>query len=766
MSADFSDASLLDLYRMEAETQLAALNRGLVDLEPGTVDPKRIEPLMRAAHSLKGAARIVGLDHAVKLAHAMEDVLVAAQEGRLALSAASVDILLKASDFLAELSRASDAEMQAWGDARGSETASILDALAAVKEGRPASAGEPPSAVSAQPPAEPALPPSQPATLQPAPEASAAPAPATAAPTRQDLSVRVSSERLTRLMGLAAESLVEARALEPLRASLLRLKQDQQRRARELEELSQCATGADATLRERLEALHHEARAQVDLVRRELEQFDAFTRRNTLLADRLYREVLASRMRPFDDGVQGLPRLVRDLARTLGKQIKLEITGRDTPVDRDVLERLDGPLNHLIRNACDHGVETPQERAAAGKPEAARILVEASHGGGMLRLRIADDGRGINLGRLREKVLERNLVSAEMAAHLTSEELLEFLFLPGFSTASQVTEISGRGVGLDVVQALVQELGGQVRIETELGKGTAFVLQLPITRSVIRALLVTIAGEPYAFPLNRVKRALRLPAAGVRTIEGRAYASVDGVNIGLVGAHEVLELDPATNAHPEELQLVVVSDGRDALYGLEVDALVGEGDIVVRPLDRRLGKIPGIGAASLTESGDPLLIIDVEDMVTAVEKLLSSGHVPRAARNARQTQAAPQRRILVVDDSLTVRETERQILENAGFAVEVAVDGADGWNALRLSAYDLVVSDVDMPRMNGFELVAKIRHDARLRQLPVIIVSYKDRPEDRQRGLDVGADRYLTKSSFHDQSFLEAIRELIGDATS
>jgi two-component system sensor histidine kinase and response regulator WspE len=280
--------------------------------------------------------------------------------------------------------------------------------------------------------------------------------------------------------------------------------------------------------------------------------------------------------------------------------------------------------------------------------------------------------------------------------------------------------------------------------------------------SVIRALLVRVGGEPYAFPLNRIDRILKLPVSDVLTLEGRQHFMLDGQAVGLVEASQVLELSE-TPRNDGVLSVVVTSD-RSHRFGVIVETILGERDIEVRPLDSRLGKVPNFNSASVLEDGWPVLIFDVEDLVRSIDNLLGGRRLMRAAVAAEAIEERRTRRILVVDDSLTVRELERQLLENAGFEVEVAVDGLDGWNAVRTGDYDLVISDVDMPRLDGIRLVTQIKQDPRLRSLPVVIVSYKDREEDRMRGLDAGADAYLTKSSFHDKTFLRTVVDLIGES--
>ena len=581
--------------------------------------------------------------------------------------------------------------------------------------------------------------------------------------------VRVSADSLTRLVGLAGESLVEARQLRPFVDSLLALRTTQARLCdtiAALDERIDRGSLDDAALRDGVRhILREQATAVLAGLTRRCEEFESFASRTEDLSSRLHHEVLASRMRPLADGIRGFPRLVRDVSRSLGKQVRLEVRGEQTGVDRDILEKLEAPLSHLIRNALDHGIEQSDRRKAAGKPPVGTILLEARHRAGMLQITVTDDGEGIDIGHLKSRAVTLGLVSPQVADQLSAAELLEFLFLPGFSTKSVVSEISGRGVGLDVVQSMTKAVGGSVRVATQTGRQTVFTLQLPITMSVIRALLVDIVGEPYAFPLTRIDQILSCRRDDIRTVEGRQYVDRDGVAIGLVLAAQVLDLNvSAVPVADDALSVVVISD-RGQQFGMIVTAFLGERDLEVRPLDPRLGKVPDINSASLLENGDPVLIVDVDDLVRSIDGLLMGRRLTQVEFARMAEQARRRKRILVVDDSITVRELERQLLQSRGFDVDVAVDGMDGWNAIRGGQYDLVVSDVDMPRLDGIGLVSLIKADPARRDIPIVIVSYKDREEDRLRGLEAGANRYLTKTSFHDQTFLNTIIDLIGEPT-
>ena len=596
MSDDLSGFSMMDLFRMEAEERLAVLSQGLVALEGTGATAEVIEPLMRAAHSLKGAARIVGLGAAVRVAHAMEDCLVAAQKGQIRLEPAHIDALLVGVDLLVQVSKVSEGEQESWQSSHGDEVEKLVANLAAIQAGQafgttatpsPAIALPiPESPIIAQAQAQPLPEPSPAIAAQasPPPQASA-PGPGPAAAEPADRVVRVTAESLTRLMGLAGESLVQTRRFRPFVDSLLLLKSRQTGLLETLQRLEDRLSSAGESLpaaeRELLSTARGQAARCLEGLGETLETIEEFARGSEDLSGRLHHEVLASRMRPLADGVRGFPRLVRDVSRQLGKQVKFEVVGETTGVDRDILDGLEAPLNHLIRNALDHGLEMPEERRAAGKNPAGTIRLEARHRAGMLQIILGDDGRGIDLDRLRVKVVEKGLTTAPVVSRLSEAELLDFLFLPGFSTKDKVTEISGRGVGLDVVQSMVQAVRGSVRVSSQLGKGTRFILQLPLTVSVIRALLAEIAGEPFAFPLNRIDRILMLDRHDIRDLEGKPHMLLDDQPVGLVEAAQVLEL-PAAPRENSRLAVVVASD-RSHRFGVVVDRFLGERDLRVAP---------------------------------------------------------------------------------------------------------------------------------------------------------------------------------------
>ena len=770
---DDSEKMMREFFRSEVEIHATLIAKLLETIQNAADPSEKFVGLTQALHAIKGGSQIVAIEPATRLADAMERYAQEMRKQPVSRLAAHILTLHECLEMIREIARIFVDENSAWGESAQKRVDGLIAKLEDFSK-QPAEAETPVQAISTMhhvteeieiaTPGMPAAPPIRAAEPPEAATSSEEHADARRGESK-DRTVRVTATKIERLMGLAGEVVVSARWLPTYSESLLHLKKMHRELAVLMEKLRETCRHEQypESLRHlMLQAREKAKEANAHLIGR-LTQLDMFSSTSATLSDRLYHEVIGIRMRPFSDGIRGFPRMVRDLARDMNKKVQLEILGKSTEVDRDILEKLDAPLTHLLRNAVDHGIEPPDERLAAGKPEIGTVRMEAAHRSGMLLITVSDDGRGIDLHRLRQKILRKGLANADMVNHLTEPELLKFLFLPGFSTAEQVTEISGRGVGLDVVDNMVHEVGGVVRITSRPGKGVSFYLELPLTLSVIRTFLVEISGEPYAFPLARIERCLLLSKDDLEMVEDRQYFRFDDENVAMVDVHEVLELKQTAADASEQLPVVVITD-RSNLYGLLVDKFIGEYDLVVRPLDARLGKVPDISAVAVMLDGSPILILDVEDLVKSVDKLLHKTRLGKLHTQTEIGEQKPVKRILVVDDSITVREMERKLLENQGYHVEVAVDGLAGWNTVRAESFDLVVSDVDMPRMNGIEFVSNIKRHEELKAIPVIIVSYKDTEEHRLQGLEAGADYYLTKSSFQDNSFINAVVDLIGEA--
>ena len=764
------DESMLELFKSELSSHTETISKNLLQLEKGEGGGEILESLMRACHSIKGACRLIGIDAGVNLTHRMEDYFVALQEQGGVPDSAMIDTLLEANDILESMQQMKFEETSLWS----ALNADIIDRLiAAIPDRHSVPATE--QADSDNQVDSPTQKTADRKTIQHDNEKPSAGDEAPATSQSEDTGaeskyVRINTDRLNNLISLAGELNVSSKWINHHARELLQLKKLGNElhktlcHMQELQNDGACSYDIQATLTARSRDILANIQEYLNGSIISCENYD---RRILGLTTHLNHELLTSRMRPFSDITHGFERMTRDISRQLGKNVRIEIEGRDTLVDRDILEKLEAPINHLIRNAIDHGIEDPETRKTAGKPEQGVIRLTAAHNAGMLSINICDDGKGIDLERLKTRILDRKLSTPALLEAMSEAELLEFLYLPGFSTREEVTEISGRGVGLDVVLTAIQEIRGNIRTCTEAGKGTSISLELPLTLSILRCLLATINGELYGFPLARIDKVLQVDPGEILSIENHQYIHVDEDRISLVDAASVLQL-PDTLDSDAILNVIIVGD-RSNRYGLVVDRFNGEYQLAIRSLPRSLGKIRDVSATALTDKGETVLIIDIDDILKTIHDSLAdrqdNDRLFSINTEERGTESRI-KRVLVVDDSLTVREVEKKLLESRGYIVDVAVDGIDGLNSVRSASYDLVISDIDMPRMNGIDLVSTIKSDNRIKDIPVMIVSYKDRPEDRKRGLEAGADYYLTKGSFHDESLIDAVLDLIGEAES
>jgi len=745
-SLSLAGQGMFQIFTEDAENHLAVLSDNLIQIEKSPNATVLLESSMRAVHSLKGAARVIGLTEIVTLAHTMEELFIAAQGKGLSLTSEHIDTLFSAADLIRDLTKMTEDGIPQWFEGKRAIFSSLTEGLARI-------ASIEPSATATRPPSH---------DFVPSPEPTVGTG-STPAATVSDRHLRVSSQGMNRILALSSEAMVESRWLPAHTASLARLKRQQDEAWYALERLrfQLPEAGVPLSIANGLTEIIAKLKRGQDALGSQIADLTEHSTQSVNIAHRLHNEVISNRMQPLSEGLIGLPRLVRDLARKLGKSVRLEVTGSDTLIDRDILEKLESPLNHLITNAVDHGIEPPDQRQDLGKPLEATIRIDARHHAGMMVITIGDDGRGLDYEALRQKAVQKRLVSDKVAAEMSEAELAHFLFLPSFTTKTVADSTSGRGVGLDIVHNAIREVRGSIELRSISGQGLSFELHLPLTLSIIRGLLFEINNEPYALPLVNIDHAVRLPIGEVKEMGNRPYFIANNRRVGLISAQQTLEL---TERQREEdtLSVIVMSSGASS-YGLIVDRFHGIRDLVVHPLNPRLGKLRSISAAAIAEDGTPILILDINDLRQTMDHLISGDRLHRITPQSRpETARASRKRILVVDDSITVREVERKILTDYGFAVDIAVDGLDGWGMVRHNSYDLIITDIDMPNLDGIELLVHIKNTKELEHIPVIILSYKDRAEDKTRGLDAGADYYLTKSSFHDQALIEAVEDLIG----
>lgn len=701
------ELSLDELFAVEVESQLESMSLAICALEGDPASAAELEKLMRASHSLKGAARLVERSEMVRLMHAFESRIVLAQSGERPLHTEDFAALVGSCDWV---TKGHNLPVHA-AEGLVPSSAALIRAL---------ESGEP----------LPGLPP----PLTPSPLVRNDPA-----------YLRVNAESMNRLLGFSGEAFVDAAATVRLTQRLGRLR----RNVAAANSKTSGKAGEIGLLIEELYDLHSQLE---DHSHRMLQRMEA-----------LHQEVLNSRMRPIGEIRASLLRVAHDAARSVGKHIVCEIRGDDTAVDREILRELEMPLQHLVRNAVDHGLESPDERGASGKASTGTILVEARRLSRTLQITVEDDGRGLDFDRIRERIRQQALLAPEVLSTLSQDELAEFIFLPGFTSRDEANHLSGRGVGLDIVQNTVRGLHGNLRVAGGSMGGTLFTIEVPLSFAVTAALLVRVSGHLYAFPLTHIAGVGSFSPSEVIECEGRRSATWGEHQIGLVPLQRAIGLAGVPEPDGDSIRVVMLQ-GSSGYHGIVVDGFAGHEELVLQQLDPRLGRIQDVGGAALLSDGQIAVVLNGDDIVQTIERL-SQGEDVTACEVTRKTQR-PAKRILVVDDSLTVRELERKILSRSGYTVQLAVDGAEGWNLFSSGGFDLLITDVDMPRMNGIELTRLAKQHPRTAAKPVIIVSYKDREEDRIRGLDAGADYYLTKGSFHDDSFLTAVSDLVGPAPS
>ncbi len=770
---------LLETFRVELEEQLQVITDGLLRLEKRLKKETRqdtLNAIFRAAHNIKGSARAIEIQDVSDIAHRLENLFSTLKEQNTKPSAGIVDLCLETLDRVRDAMAAHGGDTQVNRDyadlfarldaAVNAETAEATVTSDVAGSDEPADVRTSGSdtgvsnieAASAGADEEPAP------DSRPAPETPAEAAPGAVAAMQQGgpEMIRVTTDKLDRVAALVEELQLAKIGMDDHFAGIQRLANKMQGLAtlwsRSTSMLNRRAKRA---LPDDIQQLFHKSLDAVEelnaLSNRMHKDMRSTTNRLGHVSNTLQGDVRMLRLVPASTLLRPMLRSVRDIARELGKRVHLELVGDDIEMDRAVLEGLRDPLTHLLRNAIDHGIEAPDKRRESGKPEEGQIRIEVSREGGQILLSVRDDGKGVDLSRIGQIAENKGLLDARAANDLSEEELLDLIFHPGFSSKEIITQVSGRGVGLDVVRANLRELKGQVAIETEVGRGTAFNLRVPLTLTTERGLQVRAGGEEFVIPSTAVERILDVTPADVLEVEASQAVMLDGRPIPLRDLGATLELSPTDTQGKSSFHLVVVSKGWRAVAFL-VHEVIGEREIVIKRLGAPLVSVRNTSGATLTGSGDIIMVLNTSDLV---ESSLNGGARSRVVTAAPEEIEEMPSRVLVVDDSITTRTLERNILEVHGYDVTVAMNGSEAWDILQNDSFDLVVTDIEMPIMTGFELTERIKQDERLVETPVIIVSSLSSDAEKERGIEVGADAYIVKGHFETQALLDVVRRLI-----
>jgi two-component system chemotaxis sensor kinase CheA len=757
---------LLATFKIEAQEHVNAISAGLIELEKSSGAEKQmevVETVFREAHSLKGAARAVNQTAIETVCQSLESIFAAWKRREAIPSPALFDALHETVDSLEKLLVSLEGRGPA---AEPFEISALIHRLESAAEGnvigeRRAGAGDQ-GGESGRPPGP-------------------APQPVTAEPrTVTPDTVRISIAKLDSLLPQAEELLAakltarqRAAELREINARLVEWKKEWAKIRPDVRVIQQ-SFERNGKRNGQGEKNSHTMKL-LDFLERNETHIKAVESRLADLAksaehdhrslggmvDNLLEDMKKVLMLPFSSLLQLFPKLVRDLSRDRGKEVELVIHGEEIEVDRRVLEGVKDPLIHVIRNCIDHGIEKPEERGRKKKPPRGTVTIAvAQKDGSRVEILVSDDGSGVDVAKVRVAAVKLGVVSQEEAEKMGEEEALSLIFRSGVSTSPMITDLSGRGLGLAVVREKTEKLGGFVALETRGDMGTTIRMVLPLTLATFRGMLVGVEGRLFVIPTTSVERALRVKKEEIQTVENRETIQVDQQAVALVRLGEVLEL-PGKNPRgdsAEHLQGVVLGSAERRI-AFVVDEILNEQEVLVKTLGKQLSRVRNIAGATVLGAGQVVPILNVPDLMKSAVR--AQGTAVKPAAVPQETGQATRKSVLVVEDSITARALVKNILEAAGYEVSTAVDGVDGFTQLRSGQFDMVLSDVDMPRMSGFDLTAKIRADKMLSALPVVLVTALESREDRERGIDVGANAYIVKSSFDQSNLLEVIRRLL-----
>jgi two-component system chemotaxis sensor kinase CheA len=760
---------LLDVFSVEAQEHIEHITRNLLELEKGPSEDASdalIEEIFREAHSLKGSAGTLGLTDIERVAHSAESLFNACHKNEIKLTPDIVDTVLQTLDALtAMLARARTDEVTPEEEIRDL-VARIEAPLSAEVKSLPAASAEPPPVVPTPVVAAPTPP-----KPGPEPERETKPAEPEEEKPREvtqqkaasfERTIRVSMQKLDSFMRQAEEILLAKIRVDQRLSEVRQLTEQVQAALRDLDRSKDAVRriSKDWKTTEELSVGHHikQSSEQLKNVGNRLN----FITRNLvndsqqmqLMNQGLQEDLKGLRLTPIGSVFEPFHRMVRDLSKRLEKRIRLDVSGGDIEVDKRIIEEIKDPLVHILRNCSDHGIELPADRVKVGKPEQGVIALRTEQRGNRLFIVIEDDGRGIDPKTLRRAAVGKGIISHDEAEQLNDEEARRLVFAPGFSTAAQVTDISGRGVGLDVVKQNIGRLGGMIELTSEIGKSTQFSISVPLTLATAQGLLVSIRSETYAVPLNSVERILRFSPSDLAMVRGKSNIRLDGRLIPFVSLAEVLQIPQkglATDA--QGMFSAVVIGAVEKRVAFAVDAVLEEQEIVTKALGKPLVRVKNVAGATILGDGSVVVLLNPNDIVrTAFGESIRSPELH--SEGERST-------VLVADDTITTRTLQKSLLEMAGFRVVTAKDGEEAFSLLQQETIQVLVTDVQMPRLDGFDLTARVRNDPRFRNLPIILVTSLGSEADKARGIEVGADAYIVKKEYEKGKILEVIRQLL-----
>lgn len=753
---------ILEDFLVEAFELIEQIDHDLVELESNPEDLELLNRIFRVAHTVKGSSSFLNFDVLTKLTHHMEDVLNKARHGELKITPDIMDVVLESVDMMKALLR-SIRERGNDTDA-GVSISDICHRLTAINEGRDPNADEDRQA---QPQEETQSKPQE--DSQPEPESAMDQEPEVDVNSLSDAEVEAEIERLLKVRKAEDQARKDKQKQNSQESAATQEPAPKVQTPKASKEQTapahSNASAVEQTIRVEVKRLDNLMNLIGELVlgknrllkiyddveeryegEKFLEELNQVVSQLSLVTTDIQLAVMKTRMLPIAKVFNKFPRMVRDLSRELGKQIDLEISGEETELDKSIVEEIGDPLVHIIRNSCDHGVEDPKDRLAAGKPEKGIIQLKAYNEGNHIVVEIVDDGKGIDALAVKMKALERGIITEREVDSMSDKEAYSLIFKPGFSMAKQVTNVSGRGVGMDVVKTNIEKLNGIIDIDSEVGKGTIIKLKIPLTLAIIQSLLVGSQEEFYAIPLASVKETVRVPVDNIYTIEGKNVLRLRDEVLSLVRLSDLFGVKQVFESGDQTY--VVVINVADSKLGIIVDSLIGQEEIVIKSLGNYLQNIRGIAGGTIRGDGKVTLIVDVGmimDMAKEI-KIDIRASMESSAQMAKKEKPSDYK-VLIVDDSKMDRTIMQKSLEPIGVTVIEATNGIEALNIIKSGDHslDAMLIDIEMPRMDGYTLAGEIRKYSKYRNLPLIAVTSRTSKSDRLRGVEAGMTEYITK---------------------
>jgi len=751
----FDKSAFISRFKEETNDHLAELEKNLLRLERNTRDHQLLDDMMREAHTLKGSATMMGYKRIAELAHVFEDALLQIKQGGIDPGDPHFELLLEVLDTMKPLME----DKLTWSES-GVDQPHVEDLMNTLRKtfsfigGRRATGSRKTrAAVKQQSPPGQKTPPEKTASTVEA-EGTGTPREKTAAertaqaPAVAELaeSIRVDVNKLNQLMNLTEELVIEKIRVDQRKVDLNTLSSKMEELHRRLSQTTDKESALELARNLRRDYGHV------------VEEFSRTTDELGFLTSQLQQSVMGVRMLPLNVIFTKFPRAMRDLAKEEQKLIDFVIAGEETELDKTVIEKIQDPLMHILRNAVSHGIESPDERKKQGKAAAGTIELRAYPKGSQVIIEVDDDGGGVDTEKVKKAAVEKGVLSAEEAQRLSKAQALQLLFTAGLSTKTGVSQVSGRGVGLDVVRTNVTQLKGLIEIQSEIGKGSKFIIKLPLTLAITSALFVRVGNEIMALPLDNIEETIRITPQEIKTVEGREAITVRDEIIPLIRLGTVLGLSSPEEISEQEYVPVVIVGVAEKKLAILVDDMIGKLEVVAKNLGDHLRKVPHIAGATLLGTGAVVMILNIPSLIVEAGNLRGLEHLLPDT----EEEAAKRPSILIVEDSFITRDLERSILEAANYTVGLAMDGAEALDRLAAEKYDLVLTDISMPGMDGIEMIKRMKSDKRFREIPVVVVSSKETEEDKKRGLEVGASAYLGKGSFDQTNLLDTVERLIG----